>query len=86
MSRIPSKKLGRPVGSKTEDVPVVDKVITACPACKSTERSDYCNRRELAHLGKTPDGRQYTHVVWQDTRCEKCGQRRVDKSFENRTE
>lgn len=62
---------------------VSEAILTACRTCGSTERTKYENRREMA-FGVERDGRQFTHVVWRDTNCAACGQRRTDQSFENR--
>ena len=80
----PQRKLGRPPGSKTQDIPHAEAILTRCPTCGSTERSDYINRREHECAGVTPDGKPYTHTVWRDTTCLKCGQRRCDITRENR--
>lgn len=77
------KQRGRPQGSANIES-VVTVAASRCAACGSTERAPYSNTRELDHGGTTTDGQDFTHVVWRSTRCLKCGQARVDKTFENR--
>ena len=79
------RKPGRPLGSKTQEIPYVEAGVTRC-RCGSTERSEYTNRREHAHAGIATDGKPYTHTVWRDTKCLNCGQRRCDIARENRVQ
>ena len=83
-SRDEQRKPGRPLGSKTQDVPHVEAILTRCRDCGSTERAEYTNYREHAGDGVTTDGRPFTHTVWRDTKCLSCGQRRCDITRENR--
>jgi hypothetical protein len=75
-----SKKRGRPQG-KTEEKPVVIVRSSHCPACGSPNRSNYYNTRSLDY-GQIVDGREYRRVIWRDTQCTDCGQRRCDKTLE----
>lgn len=54
--------------------------------CRSTEREPYENRQELECGGTNADGSPYTHVVWANTVCRRCGQRRRDRWTEHRPE
>lgn len=74
---------GRPAGSRNIDV-VVTVLPSACPKCKSTERTPYVNPVEYAYAGLTVDGRPFTHIVWRSTSCTACGQNRKDRCYENR--
>lgn len=76
-------KPGRPLGSKTTQVQAIAK-LTRCTICGSTERERYTSKNEIEHGGSNDDG-PFTHIVWRHTQCSKCGQHRIDKSFENRT-
>jgi hypothetical protein len=77
-------KTGRPQGSQNIK-PVVDVKLSQCPSCGSTERSRYVGAStEHEYRGIAPDGLSYTHIVRRRTRCECCGQWRIDRTFENR--
>lgn len=80
----PRKSRGRPRGSKTTAPDVVTVTASRCRKCDSTEREAYSKTREFERSGVDGEGRPYSHVVWRRTRCRKCGQRRVDRSYENR--
>ena len=67
------KKTGRANGKKTR-----------CPNCDSTTRLPYEGTTTREISGKDEDGKPYTHVVWRRTRCKKCNQARIDRTFENR--
>ena len=69
-----AKTRGRPKGSTTQIVPVVEHEPTACPACGSIARAKYTNRRELVYDGEL--------IVWRTTRCLVCDQVRRDKHRE----
>lgn len=79
-----AKKRGRPPGSKTEPRPVAELKLSRCPACGSTERSEYRAKREMSFQGLSPDGHRCDAVVWRHTTCLSCGQLRIDKSWELR--
>ncbi len=79
----PAARAERPDPRK--ETPIVVGELTACPACGSTDRTEYKDTREpLEHAGVTPSGKPYTHVRWKRTCCKGCGQFRIDKVFENR--
>lgn len=78
------KTAGRPAGKPNHQVAHATAVVTACPACGSTEREPYYNRREMAAGGVDSAGKPYTHVIWRRTKCAACGQVRDDRHFENR--
>lgn len=59
--------------------------LSRCSKCRSTERTEYSNTIRRPLKGQNADG-PYNTVVWRTTSCKKCGQRRVDKSFELRVE
>lgn len=63
---------------------LVDVPSAACPKCKSTNRERYTSVRTMAIAGTLKDGTRYTHIVWRRTRCQNCGQRRIDRTHENR--
>ncbi len=63
---------------------IVETAPSRCPACQSTARTGYQSTTEHAIAGELEDGRPYTHVVWRRTACRKCGQHRIDRSYENR--
>jgi len=75
-------KPGRPTNGKPIEHTAVSK-ITRCNICGSTQRDAYNNTREIEQGGVNDDG-VYTHVVWRNTKCSKCGQSRIDKAYENR--
>jgi RNase P subunit RPR2 len=74
-------KAGRPKGSKTKKVAVVDAVRTRCIKCGSTQRTKYSQRRELNTSGVLPDGTEFDKVIWRRTTCKKCGQVRDDREY-----
>ena len=76
------KKPGRPKGSKNENVAVVDTAATACPSCGSTARAAYWGKYEKNLNGTTPDGTVFDSIVYRRTKCEDCGQHRVDREFQ----
>lgn len=82
-------KAGRPKGSTTKKYKVVDSQPSRCPnpECQSTDREPYRDgpHIEMAYCG-SQDGKLYTHVVWRRTRCRACGQHRIDRTHENRSE
>jgi hypothetical protein len=76
-------KGGRPKGSKTQQLPIVDVVLSQCSKCQSTERTGYSNVKTRASSGTAPDGHPYNFVSRKRTRCRNCGQRRIDVYYEN---
>jgi hypothetical protein len=78
------KKPGRPRGPY--DVPpIADAPASVCIKCGSTERERYTTHREYDALGLY-QGKKYTHIVYRRTKCAKCKQSRIDRTYENRTE
>ncbi|HUX03274.1 MAG TPA: hypothetical protein VMY35_20110 [Phycisphaerae bacterium] len=79
-------KVGRPRGAKTKILPVVVMSRGRCPKCGGTERTVVKGHspREMAHAGADPGGQTYTHIVWRHCSCDACGQRYVEKIYENR--
>ncbi|HUS46145.1 MAG TPA: hypothetical protein VM219_08980 [Phycisphaerae bacterium] len=79
-------KVKRPRGAKTKILPVVEVSRSRCPKCESTERTRVLGRppREWAYNGVDPGGKPFTHVVWRHCVCVACGQRFVEKTYENR--
>ncbi|HAH46841.1 hypothetical protein [Gimesia sp.] len=75
-------KAGRPKGSKTEQLPIVDFVLPQCSKCKSSERTGYNNVKTRASSGIAPDGYPYNFVSRKRTSCRNCGQRRIDVYYE----
>lgn len=76
-------KAGRPKGSKTKSIPAQTVFLSQCPVCLSTDRSGYFNVKTREFSGSAPNGQPYNYVSRKQTRCRKCGQRRVDITFEN---
>lgn len=77
-----AKKVGRPVGSKTIDLDLVDTVATRCKVCASTARTKYEKAQTIEGDGVAPDGRPYTRVILRRTQCVNCGQHRIDRWYE----
>jgi hypothetical protein len=80
------KKRGRPLGSKTQVLPVVRTIPTLCPLCGSAERSGYCDCSAQDYDGETPDGFAFSRVETKRTQCLSCGQWRFDKIYFPRNE
>jgi hypothetical protein len=76
--------------AKTEKTPIVQAEPpappTRCPACKSTKRSEYRSTSTQEYAGLDDKGRPYTHIVRRWCNCMDCGQSRIDRVYENRTE
>ena len=81
-TRKPPRGRGRPVGSQTQEKPIVAVQLSRCPDCGSTERAKYSNRCEKELSGQTPDGKPFSRVIWRHTKCLTCGASRIDKFFE----
>jgi len=73
---------GRPKGP-SEKPPVNTVEPSRCPKCGSTERENYFGRTVQEHAGLDPDGNPYTLIVRRRTRCARCGQVRIDRTFVN---
>lgn len=87
MTQLPNRSRnpnGRPKGAKNIVAPVVPVLESRCPACGSTRREQYFNRRDQAVRGTLTTGETFTHIVWRRTACADCGQVRDDKWYENR--
>jgi len=69
---------------KVGKVPIQHVTISRCAVCGSTERDSYSNVCEQPYPGLDEKGQPYTHIVRRRTACSKCGQARIDRSFENR--
>jgi hypothetical protein len=76
------QKTGRPAGSKTADREVVTSVLSRCRACDSTERTHYKEKNRVEGYGLAPDGKPYTAVNLRPTKCQTCGQCRIDREYE----
>lgn len=73
-----------PSASPKAKAPIVPVTVSRCPSCGSTDRLAYNCTTEQEYTGGTPEGKPCTHVVRKWTSCKQCGQRRVDRSYENR--
>jgi len=69
----------------TAKAPVVQVELSRCKACGSTERGGYYNVIEQQYAGVDMAGKAYTHIVRRYCPCAKCGQVRIDRTYENRT-
>jgi len=67
-----AKRPGRPKGAKTQQLPIVKHLPTACPGCGSSQVKVVTKIRDMAHTGQV-DGFAYNHVIWRRMRCV-CGQ------------
>jgi len=76
---------GRPKGSGQSPPDFVNVEPSRCKRCGSTRRSDYYGKTEQAHRGEY-NGRPYTHIVRRRTKCVDCGQLRIDRFYENRSD
>jgi len=81
MPKSKEKKTGRPAGSKNCNLEV-DAPATRCPVCRSTDRGPYFGKTEQFFRGLDASGQPYTHIVRRRCRCEKCGQIRIDRTYE----
>jgi len=77
------RKRGRPAGSKTAPLVVVEVIPAACTKCGSTRRK-VLSKRERNITGNAPNGQQRTHIVWRRCKCDACGQVRAEVSHEYR--
>ena len=76
-----AKKKGRPKGARTEDNPVVIVDVPKCPKCGSINRDNYSHTKTMDFNG-IHNGQVYTKVIWRQTKCADCFQKRIDKFFE----
>lgn len=54
--------------------------LSACPKCKSTERTKYHNSTSVDCAG-VRNGAPYTSIEYKRTSCVDCGQHRVDRFY-----
>jgi uncharacterized protein (UPF0212 family) len=73
-------KKGRPKGSKSESV-VVEVLPVACPKCGSTARGVYTGTNRHLFTSGVHDGVEYTSITLRRCRCAKCGQTRIEKTY-----
>jgi ribosomal protein S27AE len=66
------KKRGRPPGSKTQQLPVVDVERETCRACGKTNSEHLATIRTMEYTHDV-GGQSYTHVRFQRRRCRDCG-------------
>jgi len=74
---------GRPRGSATaRDVPVVEvQPASKCTRCGSPHRAEYEHRNVQKYSAALRDGRQYDEIIRRRTKCEDCGQARIDREY-----
>lgn len=80
-------ELGRPPGAENRAYDTVDKTVTRCKKCGSTDRSEYKKRHEdklNITLNSPVDGHPYNVIIYQRCKCLACGQWRKDRSYELR--
>jgi len=75
------RKRGRPVGSKTRHRPAVVAILSACPACGSTDRTPYRRLRTVRASGAI-EGQRFNQIVTRATCCAACGTERSDVCYE----
>lgn len=66
----------------TTPPPVVDVLLSRCPACGSTARSGYHRVITSDVGGLAPDGQPYDRLVRRYCRCLDCDQVRIDRAYE----
>lgn len=76
-------RVGRPKGAKTQSLPIQNIFLSQCPVCLSTDRSGYSSVKTREFSGTTPTGKPYNFVSKKRTHCRKCGQHRIDVTYEN---
>jgi len=69
----------RPTAGPT---PVVVVEPSRCKKCGSTDREHYSHTTVRDIAGVRPDGMAYSKIFWRRTRCQNCGQARIDKTYE----
>lgn len=79
-------KRGRPTGSRNKPRDTARVTPSRCRECGSTDRTPYTYTRRKPWAGVDREGQPCTHVVWRHTTCAACGQARVDRSLEYRTD
>lgn len=72
-------RVGRPLGARTVKE-TVDVEISRCPACDSTDRSEYFNLTTQEYAGER-NGNRYTSIERRPCRCLTCGQNRIDITY-----
>ncbi|QEG15530.1 hypothetical protein GmarT_13710 [Gimesia maris] len=82
-AEISKPKVGRPKGAKTQSLPVQNVFLSQCPACLSTDRLGYSSVKTREFSGTAPTGQPFNYVSRKRTRCRKCGQKRIDVTYEN---
>ncbi|QEG18946.1 hypothetical protein GmarT_48410 [Gimesia maris] len=82
-AEISKPKVGRPKGAKTQDLPVQNVFLSQCPVCLSTDRLGYSSVKTREFSGTAPNGQPFNFVSRKRTRCLKCGQKRIDVTYEN---
>lgn len=82
MATLHTKK-GRPAGSTNNTMDQVKVEPVRCRVCGSTDRRPYTKKTEQAYAGQDETG-PYTHIIRRWTSCLKCGQHRIERTFENR--
>lgn len=75
------RKPGRPKGAKTMDAEVVEVEQTKCPSCGSTQRSPFFGTPNHIDASGEHDGLLYSSVTFRRCKCLKCGQVRIEKTF-----
>ena len=73
-------KKGRPKGAKTESV-VVDVMPATCPKCGSTARGVYVGTNRHLFTSGVHDGVEYSSITLRRCRCAKCGQTRIERTY-----
>lgn len=73
--------IGRPQGSKTEDVEVIEADPKRCPSCHGTDLQHLWSQKPFDHNGKTRSGAPYNQVRWTKNKCRNCGVVAVYKSY-----
>lgn len=80
-----AKRAGRPKESTNREYDQVDKVVSRCARCGSTERTEYTGRSVnnfQATYTNAADGKPYNRIVYQTCQCTQCHQWRKDRSYE----
>lgn len=67
-----TKKRGRPKGSRNAKATVIEKPLSRCRSCESTEFSVLRSATRNI-VGTSPDGSRYTSVTHRRVKCKRCG-------------